>query len=268
MAVETGADASSGRRNDEETTGDVDEDGLLPLSVVAPRLDASLKALERGGIAERSDRGVTKVPEFVSYDELRSAMLARMASMGALGAVYAFLMFDFEASVSFSLGVLGSCAYWVDLCESVERLQPLSEDEMRAVARKRWSEQTNGGKGAGDLISELPKKLRKGLKDGIWHRRMLIPIFLTAGVTLVNAADLHVPGAGSSVHMSLGGVFGGLFVFRVALLYQVWKDLLVNMYVSRTASYVPSNDTIGRVDTNPFSVIKKGIAESLGELNK
>ena len=245
-----------------------DEDGLLPLSVVAPRLDASMKALERGGIAGRSDRSVAKVPEFVSYEELRPAVLSRMAALGAAGAVYAFLVFDLDAAASFSLGVLGSCAYWLDLCESVEALRPLSEEEMRAAARERWSAQSRGGGGPAAALSELPEKLRKGLRDGLWHRRMLIPVLLAGGVALVNAADVHVLGSAGGVHLSLGGVFGGFFVLRVALLYQVWKDLLVNIYVARTATYVPPIDAVGRVDTNPFSVIKRAVASQLDELGR
>ena len=242
---------------------DEEERELLPLSVVAPRLSA---ALGEGGPRQRAARSQAKPPPFVTYEELRGTINERMLVLGGLGALYSFFVFDLEAATSFALGVAGSLAYWSELCEYVASLQPDPDLDMREAMMRRWRKPSLAVARA-EAFKKLPVTVAKGVKDGIWHRRMLIPVALVAGASLINAADdmVHL-----NVHVSLPSVFGGFFVFRVALLYQAWLDLLGNLYKEGISDFVPDpmDASISRLETNPFAAIKQGVAQSLQNIGQ
>ena len=178
-----------------------------------------------------------------------------------------YLVFDLEAAISFVIGVIGCCVYWSMLCDHVDTLGPSEDFDLKQTSLNKWR---SAKKTDADKFKELPANILKGVKTGVFHKRMLVPFGLTAAVSAFNYLELSV--YGRDLHIGLNCVLGGFFVYRVALLYQVWLDLLYNLYNSGRYEYLPTDvgeaSSNVRVEQNPFANIKAGIARSIEELQK
>ena len=148
------------------------------------------------------------------------------------------------------------------LCDYVENLGPGDDFDLKEATLNKWR---SSKKTDADKFKELPSNIVKGVKNGVLHKRMLVPFVLTASVSLLNYSHLQL--FARDIHVDLNCVLGGFFVYRVAILYQVWQDLLYNLYNSSRYDYMPDvGDTSLRVEQNPFTNIKTGIARSLESL--